>query len=152
LVSLLGGVERSGLKRRTGAPPHPVSSLLAVIGAVATLWGVLGFAIGGLHQVFSPTGDTLIVLQLNPFQNVIHIAWGVTLMAVADSPHRHRAAVGSVAVAAALAIAGPVLRSGSVTNVLALNLEADVLHAALAVVAAAAIAVGWSRRTEAGTV
>jgi hypothetical protein len=86
-VALLGGVERSGLKRRTGAPPHPVSALLAVIGAVATLWGVLGFAIGGLHQVFSPTGDTLIVLQLNPFQNVIHIAWGVTLMAVADSPH-----------------------------------------------------------------
>ena len=151
-VALLGGVERSGLKRRTGAPPHPVSALLAVIGAVATLWGVLGFAIGGLHQVFSPTGDTLIVLQLNPFQNVIHIAWGVTLMAVADSPHRHRAAAGSVVVAAALAIAGPVLRSGSVTNVLALNLEADMLHAALAVVAAAAIAVGWSRRTEVGTV
>ena len=110
-----GGVERSGLKRRTGAPPHPVSALLAVIGAVATLWGVLGFAIGGLHQVFSPTGDTLIVLQLNPIQNVIHIAWGMAVMAPADSSRRQLAAAGSVVVATALAVAGPLLRSGNVT-------------------------------------
>ncbi|HAX81196.1 MAG TPA: acyltransferase [Actinobacteria bacterium] len=148
-VALLGGIERAGFKRRhSGAPPNAVSALLAVVGAVATLWGVLGFAIGGLHQVFSPTGDVLIVLRLNPFQNVVHIAWGVTVMALADSSRRHLAAAGSFVVATALAIAGPLLRSGGLTNILALNLEADLLHAALAVVAAAAAVVWWARRTE----
>jgi fucose 4-O-acetylase-like acetyltransferase len=147
-VALLGPVERSGLRpRRPEAPPDAASALLAVVGAVTTLWGVLGFAIGGLHQVFSPTGDTLIVLRLNPFQNTVHIAWGVTVMALAATPRRRGAAVGSLVVAAGLTLAGPLLRGGGLRNVLALDLEADLLHAALAIVAAVAL-VGASRRRD----
>lgn len=141
-VTAFGRVERAGLLATRATPRRESgSALLAVVGAVASLWGVLGFAVGGLHQIFSPTGDMLIVLRLNPFQNVLHIAWGgfALVAAVSARPRVVRGAAGSAVVATTLVAAGPLLRSGSVENVLALNAAADGLHAVLALVAIAAV-------------
>lgn len=147
VVALLGGIERSGLSRRhQGSPPHPVSTLLAVIGAVLILWGILGFAIGGLKQIFSPTGDSWLGLRFNPFQNVVHIAWGAVAMALADSSRRRWAALGTLGAATGLAVAGPLLRSASDRNILALNLGADLFHAAIAAIAFVALAIDLRRR------
>lgn len=141
LVAVLGPIERVALTRRRPASERsPGSASLAVVAAVATLWGVLGFAIGGLHQVFSPTGDTLLVFRLNPFQNLIHLAWGAMAMAAAVGAWRTvaRAAALSAALASALAAAGPLLRAGYTENVLASNAAADLLHGGLAVLSLAA--------------
>ena len=148
-VAVFGGIERRGLLRpRTPITTGPGSALLAVMAVTATLVGVLGFAIGGLHQVFSPTGEDLIVVAVNPFQNVVHIAWGtLALAAAAGRFGRVRAAaLLSFGVATALAAAGPVLRGLGDGNVLALNPAGDALHVGLAVLAAAA----WVRSREGG--
>ncbi len=147
LVAAIGGIERAGLtRRRIGGPPHAAGALLALVGALATLWGILGFAVGGLHQVFSPTGETLILLRLNPFQNLIHVVGGAALLAAADSPQRLPAALVATITGAALTALGPWLRGGSVDNVLAVNLAADVLHGALAALAATAVVLAWRER------
>ena len=141
VVALLGGVERTGLARRhQGSAPNRASALLAAIGAVLILWGVLGFAIGGLKQLFSPEGEVFLGLRFNPFQNVVHIAWGAITMTLADSARRRWAAIGSLVLGSALVIAGPLLRSDADLNVLALNASSDVLHAIVAVAGAGALA------------
>jgi hypothetical protein len=151
-VAAFGVFERRGFTRpRRAEVTAPGSALLAVVAVTVTLVGVLGFAVGGLHQVFSPTGTDLIVVSVNPFQSVVHIAWGMlALTAAVSARSRVRiAALVSFALAAALAAAGPVLRNLGDGNVLALDGAGDVLHAGLALVAAAA----WmrSRRDEPAT-
>lgn len=140
VVALIGGVERRGLMRRhEGSAPDRASALLAAIGAVLVLWGVLGFAIGGLKQLFSPLGDTWLGLRFNPFQNALHIAWGAAVMASADALRGRWAALGTLGLGAALVVAGPLLRTVNRWNLLALNAGADAVHAALALGAAVAL-------------
>ena len=151
-AAAFGPIERRGLQRRRDvAAAAPGSALLAVVAVTATLVGVLGFAVGGLHQVFSPTGEDLIVVSVNPFQDIVHITWGMLVMAAAvGTRQRVRTSAGiSVIVAAALAAAGPLLRGLGDGNVLALDTPGDLLHVGLALVAAAA----WARshRTAVGT-
>ncbi len=147
VVALLGGVERRGLARRhAGSPPDRVSALLGSIGAVLVLWGILGFAIGGLAQLFSPTGESFLGLRFNPFQNVVHIAWGATVMALADSERRRWAAAGSLVLGSILAAAGPLLRDGLAKNVLALNAGADGVHLAVALAAVVALTLQLTTR------
>ncbi|MBI5158175.1 MAG: acyltransferase family protein [Acidimicrobiia bacterium] len=150
-VAAFGAVERRGLTRSPGGgAARPGSALLAVVAVTATLVGVLGFAVGGLHQVFSPTGEDLIVMAVNPFQNVVHIAWGMVALAAASGRFGRisPAALVSMAMAAALAVAGPVLRGLGEGNVLALDGTGDVLHLGLAVLAA----VAWVRSRSGGTI
>ena len=145
-VAAFGAVERRGLGPRGGllrplgdGAARPGSALLAVVAVTATLVGVLGFAVGGLHQVFSPTGEDLIVMAVNPFQNVVHIAWGMLALAAASGRLGRvgPAALASFVVALGLAGAGPVLRGLGEGNVLALDGSGDILHLGLAVLAAA---------------
>jgi hypothetical protein len=139
-VAAFGSVERRGLRARTvAAAATPGSAALAVVAVTATLVGVLGFAVGGLHQVFSPTGEDLIVMAVNPFQNVIHVAWGMTALAVASGRlwSVPAGAAASFVVAVGLAAAGPLLRGLGEGNVLALDGSGDILHIGLAVLAAA---------------
>jgi energy-coupling factor transporter transmembrane protein EcfT len=151
-VAAFGAVERRGLRPRGGllrasgdGAARPGSALLAVVAVTATLVGVLGFAVGGLHQVFSPTGEDLIVMAVNPFQNVVHIAWGMLALAAASGRLGRiaPAALASFVVALGLAGAGPVLRDLGEGNVLALDGSGDILHLGLAVLAA----VSWLRST-----
>jgi len=139
-VAAFGSVERRGLLRPSpDGTARPGSALLAVVAVTATLVGVLGFAVGGLHQVFSPTGEDLIVMAVNPFQNVVHIAWGMVALAAASGRLGRvgPAALASFVVAGGLAAAGPVLRTLGEGNVLALDGSGDIFHIGLAMLAAA---------------
>jgi len=150
-VATFGGIERRGLLRpRREVSAIPGSAALAAVAAVTTLVGVLGFAVGGLHQVFSPTGTDLIVMSVNPIQNVMHIGWGTAVLAAVVGGRRMvtAGALGSMLIAAALVVAGPILRATGDGNVLALDGAGDLLHGGIAVLAAAALVRSLRARDE----
>jgi hypothetical protein len=55
-----------------------LASLL--IGLAYAVGGVIGFAITGFDGVFAPTGNKLLGLSLNPFQDLIHLGIGLILL------------------------------------------------------------------------
>jgi fucose 4-O-acetylase-like acetyltransferase len=140
-VFVFGRFERRGFGgRRAEASPGPSSSVAAGLAAVLVILGILGFAIGGMHQLFSTEGTELIVIRLNPFQNVIHLALGLALLraAVRPAPTTRRALVVVGTVLAVLAVTGALLTGRPDSNILAVNTAGTVIHATLAVVALAA--------------
>jgi hypothetical protein len=99
-----------------------------VIGAGFVLLGIAGF-------VLPPGGVLLWLLQVNPAQNIAHLALGAVLVAAAlvgqRASRRTNAIVGAVFLV--LGIAGLFL-VGSEGNVLALNSADNALHFAASVV------------------
>lgn len=116
-----------------------VAAAAAALGAAMVVLGVLGFAMGGLHQLFSTTGTELIVFNLNPLQNVIHLMLGGMLVGAAVRSLRlvRGALVATAVVAVALAAVGAAMMGAPDSNYLAANTADNVLHTAVAVVAVA---------------
>lgn len=83
----------------------PVSAL----GATYAVVGILGFAVGGFHDLTSEDGAALVIFRVTPVSNVIHLAVGAMLMraALASEPQVRRAAILAGLVLVALGALGP---------------------------------------------
>ena len=141
-VAVFGRFEQRGFGRPSPSPSagSRASAIAAAVGTALVVVGVLGFAMGGMHQVFSVTGTELILFRMNPFLNVIHlILGGVFLWAsVRDAPTVRWVSVGGAATLALLTVSAGLLMSRPYDNRLALNGPDLALHAILAISAAAA--------------
>ena len=127
-----GRFEQRGLRSsRETLQSNPTSSrLAAALGGTLVILGVLGFAMGGLHQLFSTEGTELIIFNLNPLQNVLHLALGGFLLAASvrsDETIRNASSLGAV-VLAVLVVVGLAMADGGLTNYLAANTADNLLH------------------------
>ena len=151
LLAGFGRFEARGMRRvafgaRQTGLDTPVA-VQAALGATLVLLGVLGFAMGGMHQLFSTTGTELIVFNLNPMLNVIHIALGWMLLRGSVKAHEVQLAMsaGAGILLVMLGVYGWVAAAGGVTNRLAVNEADTVLHFAAAAVAAFVASVSTRR-------
>jgi hypothetical protein len=115
----------------SGSPNRLVA---AVFGAVYLLVGLLGFVVTGFSNFAGTDGDTLIVFDVNPLHNIVHLAIGALLLL---SSKNVAAAKGSnTAVGAVYLLVGVLglFLIGTDANILALNGADNVLHFASAVV------------------
>ena len=78
----------SAAARNTGTGRgKTVPEILALaFGAVYLLVGVVGFFITGFDNFFEHTDETLLVFDINPAHNVVHILIGVAGLALARRP------------------------------------------------------------------
>ena len=113
----------------------PNRLLAAVFGVVYLLIGLVGFAVTGFSNVASTnTGDNLIVFEINPLHNVVHLAIGVLLLAASRTVATAKGANTLVgAVYLLVGVLGLFLIDTD-ANILSLNGADNVLHLASAVV------------------
>jgi fucose 4-O-acetylase-like acetyltransferase len=144
-VALFGRFEQRGFGQKAPAGATGFGAALAtVLASFLLVLGVLGFAIGGMHQLFG-TGTALIVFTLNPAANLLHLVLGG--LALRASVRSGVAATTVLAVVGAglgfLALAGPL--HGFVADHLALDGAGSIAHGVAAVLAF--VAAGTARRT-----
>jgi hypothetical protein len=90
-----------------------------------------------MHQLFSVTGTELLVFQLNPFQNILHLALGGIVLWGAVRPRKSArpALLGAGLALAVLTVVGIAWVGEPEANRLAANGADNLLHAVLAAVA-----------------
>ena len=105
--------------------------MAVVFGLVYTILGTVGFAVSGFDGFAAPRGDTLTVFEVNPLQNLIHLALGWWLVAAGfqgDGPGRRSAWVAAV-VLGILGVAGVTFfRAEPDLNFINSNPAVDVAH------------------------
>ncbi|PYI66038.1 DUF4383 domain-containing protein [Arthrobacter livingstonensis] len=121
----------------------PNRLLATVFGAVYLLVGIVGFFVTSGIGFFATEGRNLIVFEVNPLHNIIHLAIGAALLlAGLGSVTAAKTANSTVgAVYLLVGIVGLFLTS-SALNIIALNGADNVLHLASALVL---LAVGLSQ-------
>src|SRR3954463_6159225 len=105
----------------TGLSASPNRLLATIFGVVYLLVGVLGFIVTGFSNFAGTDGDTLIVFDVNPLHNIVHLAIGALLLL---SSKDVAAAKGSnTAVGAVYLLVGVLglFLIGTDANILALN-------------------------------
>lgn len=126
----------------------PNRLLATVFGAVYVLVGLLGFALTGFSGFAETEGETLIVFDVNPLHNIVHLAIGGLLLAASRTVASAKAANTTVgAVYLLVGILGLFLL-GSELNIIALNGADNVLHFASALVLLG-VGLGADKRTAA---
>ncbi|MEN8581340.1 DUF4383 domain-containing protein [Arthrobacter sp. KBS0703] len=112
----------------------PNRLIATVFGAVYLLVGLVGFAVTAGIGFFSTEGANLIIFEVNPLHNVIHLAIGAALLSAGlknvQLARTVNAGVGAVYLL--VGILGLFLLS-SPLNIIALNGADNVLHLASAV-------------------
>lgn len=111
----------------------PNRTLGAVFGVVYLLVGLAGFAVTGFSNFAGTEGDTLIVFDVNPLHNIVHLLVGGLLLGASRSVGTAKGAntlVGGVYLA--VGVVGLFL-IGTDANILALNDADNGLHFASAV-------------------
>ncbi|MDQ1057721.1 hypothetical protein QFZ23_001622 [Arthrobacter globiformis] len=112
----------------------PNRLIATVFGAVYLLVGLVGFAVTSGVGFFSTEGSNLIIFEVNPLHNVIHLAIGAALLYAGvkgiQLARTVNTAVGAVYLL--VGILGLFLLS-SPLNIIALNGADNVLHLASAV-------------------
>ena len=137
-----GRFEARGMRRVALTPTEKgferSSAAQAALGSTFVLFGVLGFAMGGMHQLFSTTGTELIIFNLNPMLNVIHLALGWMLLrgSVRASNVQVAMCAGAGVVLLMLGGYGLAAALGGTTNRLAVNTPDTILHFAGAAIGA----------------
>ncbi len=137
-AGLAPGAARPGRPARPTPPAEravetPAGRLAVILGAALATLGLLGFVASGFTPVLDPDGSPLLLLRVDPLQNLVHLAVGAWLVAAgrAGTTNRPRpwllAAAGS-----ALPLAAPS------ADPLAVALHAAVATLALAVAAISA--------------
>lgn len=101
----------------------------AVFGTVYLLVGVAGFFVSSGAAFAGTEGGTLIIFEVNPLHNIVHLAIGAVLLGAAASSVRAARAANS-AVGATYLLVGllGLFLIGSPANILALNGADNVLH------------------------
>lgn len=101
-----------------------------LFGAVYVLVGLAGFAVTGGVEFASQEGNNLILFEVNPLHNIVHLAIGAAfLLGAKAGPMAARSvnmAVG--AVYTLVGIAGFMIDRESGVNILALNMADNWLH------------------------
>lgn len=102
-------------------------------GGLLTAIGVLGLAITGIAEPLAPMGQHLLVLEVNPAQNLLHLVLGLA-MVVGGVGSPRVARISAAAAAAGLGMLGLVGLAlvGPTGNPLALNGWGNLLHLGLA--------------------
>ncbi len=103
-------------------------------GGLLTATGVLGLAVTGLADPLASHGEHLLLLEVNPAQNLLHLALGLWMVVgAAASPSAARSsALTSTGVLGTLGLVGLAL-TGPAGSPLALNGWGNGLHLGLAV-------------------
>lgn len=112
----------------------PNRLIATVFGAVYLLVGLVGFAVTSGVGFFSTEGSNLIIFEVNPLHNVIHLAIGAALLyaGVKDLQLARTVNTAVGAVYLLVGILGLFLLT-SPLNIIALNGADNVLHLASAV-------------------
>jgi hypothetical protein len=108
-----------------------------VFGAVYVLVGVIGFFVTKFADFASPTTKKLIIFQINPLHNIVHILIGLFLLGAGRVAHRAaRAANLTVGAAYAVVFVLGLFIAGKTTsaNFLAINQADNGLHIVSALV------------------
>jgi uncharacterized membrane protein YuzA (DUF378 family) len=113
----------------------PNRLLATVFGAVYVLVGLAGFAVTGFGDFAGTnTGDKLIVFEINPLHNIVHLAIGALLLFASRAVSTAKGANTLVgAVYLLVGIVGLFILDSS-ANILSLNSADNVLHLASAIV------------------
>jgi len=133
----------------TGARPWPQLLALA-FGAIYLLVGILGFFVTGFRDFAAPTDATLIVFDVNPLHNIVHILIGVVGLALSRTLAGARTFGLLLAVGYGLAFLYGLFATGQDWDILNLNWADNILHLASAAVGVAIVA-GSRRFTGHGT-
>lgn len=110
----------------------------SVFGGVYVLVGLAGFAITGGLALLAKQGKDLIVFEVNPLHNVVHIAIGAALLLAASKGLAASRTMNTLVGAAYLATAALgvfLATSGQDLNILAINHPDNLLHLATGVLA-----------------
>ncbi|MGH8893130.1 MAG: DUF4383 domain-containing protein [Actinomycetes bacterium] len=126
----------------------PNRLLATVFGAVYVLVGLLGFAITGFSGFAETEGETLIIFEVNPLHNIVHLAVGALLLAASRSVASAKAANTTVGGVYLLVGVLGLFLVGSDLNIIALNGADNVLHFASAIVLLG-VGLGADKRTAA---
>jgi|GEM_PF-170665 len=140
----LSRFERAGPALRTARKSHPrrtrpaeravetrAGRLAAVLGVALATLGLLGFVASGFTPLLDPDGSPLLVLRVDPLQNLVHLAVGAGLVAAARAGATGRPRPWLLAAAgSAIPLAAPS------ADPLAIALHAAVVTLALAMAAA----------------
>ena len=113
----------------------PNRLLAAVFGVVYLLVGLVGFAVTGFSNFAgTDTGDKLLVFEINPLHNIVHLAIGALLLLSSRAVATAKGA--NTAVGAVYLLVGilGLFLIGSNANILSLNGADNVLHLASAIV------------------
>ncbi|WP_457966530.1 DUF4383 domain-containing protein [Arthrobacter sp. D1-29] len=112
----------------------PNRLIATVFGAVYLLVGLLGFAVTSGIGFFATEGANLIIFEVNPLHNVIHLAIGAALLyaGLKSTTLARTVNAGVGAVYLLVGVLGLFLLS-SPLNIIALNGADNVLHLASAV-------------------
>jgi hypothetical protein len=139
-VLVFGRFEQRGLRRtpKPGRRAADGGEITTALAAGLIVLGVLGFAMGGMHQLFSVTGTELIVFRLNPFHNIIHLLLGGLLLwaSIRGTGARRAAGFAAGVALASLAAIGFWMAANPEANRLAANTADNVLHLAVVPIAA----------------
>jgi hypothetical protein len=151
MALVLSRFERAGpapRAARPGRPARPAPSgrravetpagrLAAVLGVALATLGLLGFVASGFTPLLDPGGSPLLVLRVDPLQNLAHLAVGAWLVAAARAGVTNRPRPWLLAAAgSALPLAAP-----------AADPLAIALHVAVATLALAVAATRWAPAT-----
>jgi hypothetical protein len=118
----------------------PARTFAGAFGAVYLLVGLAGFAVTGFDGwLATDSGEQLILFELNPLRNVVHLAIGGALLTAAARPGAARLV--ATVVGATYAVVGAIgfFAVGTAWNILSLNHADNWLHIATAVLALAAV-------------
>lgn len=109
-----------------------------IFGWLFVALGVVGFLVTGFDGFTATDGDTLLVFELNPLHNIVHLLVGALLLAGARSPDKARSMTMLVVVVYAIVgVLGFVIPDSA--NILALNVWDNVLHLVTAAAGAYAL-------------
>lgn len=125
----------------------PAKTFAYVFGAVYLIVGIVGFAVTGFSGFAAPDGDLLLVFELNPLHNIVHLLIGVALLAAAGAGEATSRQITLLvgAVYAIVGVLGFFITGNDTLNILALNLGDNLLHVGTAIIAF--IAAGASGRS-----
>lgn len=107
-------------------------------GVVYAALGIVGFGVTGFGGFTHTVGQRLLLLEVNPLQNTLHLVVGVVLIAT-SAAGTHAAKAAGLLTAASFGVAGLLgfALTGTDANVLAVNAAANSLHLVTALAAAA---------------
>jgi hypothetical protein len=123
----------------TGARPWPQLLALA-FGAIYLLVGIVGFLITGFDNFAGQTDETLIVFDINPLHNVVHLLIGVVGLALSRTLAGARTFGLLLAVGYGLAFVYGLFAVGQDWDILNLNWADNILHLSSAIVGGAIVA------------
>jgi Domain of unknown function (DUF4383) len=100
-----------------------------VFGAIYVLIGIVGFFITGFGDFATSEGRTLILFDINPLHNIVHLVVGIAFLAASRVEATARTVSALVgAVYLAVGLLGLFIAGNDDLNLLALNQADNVLH------------------------